>query len=83
LFGSTRERDNRFDMESYPTPIGCLGLLALLAIFFACLLFPPLIIVFLILIGLWSRWDEWKAWQALAKLPAEREVANASSGSDE
>ncbi len=69
-------------METNPVPYGCWGVLALLAMGFACLAFPPLIIVFLILIGLWTRWHKWRERQALAKLRAQRDMANASTGAD-
>ncbi len=46
---------------------------------FACLAFPPLIIVCLILIGLWTRWDQWRERQALAKMQAQRDIANTST----
>lgn len=57
-------------MESEPVPYGIWGVLFLLAILFACLLFPPLIIVFLVAFGIWTRIDEWRGRRELERLRA-------------
>lgn len=60
-------------MEREPVPYGIWGVLALLAMLFACLLFPPLIIVFLVAIGIWTRIDEWRGRRELERLRADQQ----------
>ena len=45
-----------------------LRLIFLVLLVFACLLFPPLIVVALIFFGLWSRYDEWRERQRTERL---------------
>lgn len=39
------------------------GCLLLIAMTVSSLLFPPLLIVWLLAIGAWSRWDDWRSSQ--------------------
>ncbi len=66
-------------MEQNPVPYGIWGVLFLLTILFACLLFPPLIIVFLVAIGIWTRIDQWRERQRTAAVKARRPEPATSS----